>query len=293
MQKNVIGQDHVLNELDAIFEVFVNSKGMIRPHFILAGPSGNGKTRTVNHLVQKYKLPLLEINGAQLTKEGMSGNSLSKALSGLKNFQNDLSVVFVDEFDKLYITSNGDTDDVHEATRGVQNEFLQVLESSTTQVFGDYGKFNTVTANKTLFIFAGAFNNKTNLTIEDLLKLGVKREFLGRVNLFYEIKKLTLEELIEILKSSSLLHDYLKLINDAETRGYIELGAIKKISSYIEKHYDENIIGARWIDSIIHKFFIRKGNIEEKNKPEMKVVDESKSLDADDFNLSVDEFQID
>ena len=46
---------------------------------------------------------MIEINGAQLTKEGTSGNSLSKALALIKNFEQNLVLVFVDEFDKLFI----------------------------------------------------------------------------------------------------------------------------------------------------------------------------------------------
>ena len=48
-------------------------------------------------------MAFMEINGAQLTKEGTSGNSLSKALTPLLEMSEKLVICFVDEFDKLFI----------------------------------------------------------------------------------------------------------------------------------------------------------------------------------------------
>ena len=98
---NVIGQDKLINEIDKIFEIYKASECEIRPHFILTGASGNGKTLTIQTLAKKNKLAFLEINAAQLTKEGTSGNSLSKALSPLLQIGDKPAIVFVDEFDKL------------------------------------------------------------------------------------------------------------------------------------------------------------------------------------------------
>ena len=70
---------------------------------------------------------MLEINAAQLTKEGTSGNSLSKALSPIMMLPaNQLTIVFVDEFDKLFINGNMNSSLANEVTVGVQNEFLTV-----------------------------------------------------------------------------------------------------------------------------------------------------------------------
>ena len=127
---NIIGQDKLVTELDRIFSIFEASDGTIKPHFILTGESGSGKTFTIQNLAVKYKMNFLEINAAQLTKEGVSGNSLSKALTPLLNLQRQLTVIFVDEFDKLFISGNSNDSSAHESTTGVQNEFLKLLEGS-------------------------------------------------------------------------------------------------------------------------------------------------------------------
>ena len=147
-------QQKCVKELSRLFEIFQSSEAEIRPHFILTGPSGSGKSHSIKMLAEKYDLNFLEINAAQLTKEGTSGNSLSKAMAPLMNMQQQLTVCFVDEFDKLFISGNSNGDIAHETTLGVQNEFLKVLESDTASVFGDYGKYVNIGVSNVLFVFA-------------------------------------------------------------------------------------------------------------------------------------------
>ena len=45
----IIGQDQLVSELDKIFSIFEASEGTIKPHFILTGGSGSGKTFTINN----------------------------------------------------------------------------------------------------------------------------------------------------------------------------------------------------------------------------------------------------
>jgi replication-associated recombination protein RarA len=96
-KKEVIGQEKLIDQLELIIKAFKASEGEIKPHFILTGPSGNGKTETIQYLSQKYELSMVELNAAGLTKEGLSGNSVSKALAPLKSFQNRLVIAFVDK----------------------------------------------------------------------------------------------------------------------------------------------------------------------------------------------------
>ena len=77
--------------------------------------------------------------------------------------------MFVDEFDKLFISGNSNSSLANEVTVGVQNEFLKVLESPTTSVYGDYGKYYEVDISRVLFVFAGAFNNEEKITVKILL----------------------------------------------------------------------------------------------------------------------------
>jgi ATP-dependent protease Clp ATPase subunit len=250
---NIIGQDKLVTELDKIFSIFEASEGTIKPHFILTGESGSGKTFTVSNLTVKYKMNFLEINGAQLTKEGVSGNSLSKALTPLLNLKQSLTVIFVDEFDKLFISGNSNDSSAHESTAGVQNEFLKLLEGRVTQVFGDYGKYVSVPLDKVLFIFAGAFNNEKDITLDRLREIGVKTEFLGRVGLIYNTNPLTLEDLFNIINNSDLLNKYCQLFN----------ADFEEVSSYIKgyliKFHEKNTLGARMINTLIQQYFIKGG----------------------------------
>lgn len=255
------GQETLINDLSKIFEIFKASECEIRPHFIVTGPSGSGKSFTIQTLANMFELGFLEINAAQLTKEGVSGNSLSKALAPLNNLGGKPSIVFVDEFDKLFISGNSNSSSAHESTTGVQNEFLKVLESDTVSVFGDYGKYVNVSSKNVLFVFAGAFNGEEDLTIDRLREIGLKTEFLGRVGLVYNTNKLTLEDMFKIIDNSILLKKYTDLFenSDFEAVSYLLKGQIKK-------HYENNTLGVRLINTLIHQYFIKGGFSEEEVK---------------------------
>ena len=151
--EKIVGQESLVKEINRIFTIFKASDCQLRPHFILTGESGSGKSFTIKQLCDANQLAFIEVNAAQLTREGTSGNSLSKVLSPLVQMGNKPTVVFVDEFDKLFISGNSNGQLANEATTCVQNEFLKVLESDTTSVFGDYGKYINASTKKVLFVF--------------------------------------------------------------------------------------------------------------------------------------------
>ncbi len=276
----VVGQDEVVDAVDRIFKIFTMSEAVIRPHFFLTGDSGSGKTFITSILANKYKLKIIKINGAALTKEGTSGNSVSKALAPLLTNDGKPTIVFVDEYDKLFVSGNSNDSHAHETTVGVQNEFLTILEDNQASVFGDYGKYTNVKIANCLFIFAGSFNNEPNINLDRLLELGVKREFIGRVSLVFNTKPLQLEDLIRILNTSKLLDNYCKLFNK-------NVEDVKKIIiEYLQKYIDFNVIGARMLNSIIHTYFIT-GKLPE-NKEEQVVFTKSLSFETKDDSFHDD-----
>ena len=254
MSEEIIGQTKLLDEVDKILSIFKVSECKIRPHFILTGESGSGKSFTIKNLALKHELGFIEVNAAQLTKEGTSGNSLSKALSPLLQMSSKPTIVFVDEFDKLFISGNSNDSAAHESTTGVQNEFLKVLESDVISVFGDYGKYLNCSAAKTIFVFAGAFNGEENIDIDRLREIGLKTEFLGRVGLVYNTKKLSLGDLFNILENSSILKLYLSLFTDVDA-----ISVKLEIKNHLKKAYDLNTLGARLVNTLIHQYFIKGG----------------------------------
>ena len=240
-----------IDQINKIVEIFVASECELRPHFFLTGESGSGKSFQIAKLADKYDIGYLEINAAQLTKEGTSGNSLSKALAPLTNFQHRPTICFVDEFDKLFISGNSNSSMAHESTNGVQNEFLKVLESDTASVFGDYGKYVNISVKHVLFVFAGAFNGEQDIDLDRLRELGLKTEFLGRVGLTYSTNKVTLEELINTMKKSFQLETYLELFSDVKPKD-VETTLTKQLTD----SYDKNTLGYRMITTLINQYFI-------------------------------------
>lgn len=250
----VIGQDTLIADLTKVFNIFKASEAQIRPHFILTGPSGSGKSFTIASLCQSLDIGYLEVNAAQLTKEGTSGNSVSKVLSPLGNSGNKPYICFVDEFDKLFISGNSNSDLAHESTNGVQNEFLKILESDTASVYGDYGKYVNIGVKNVLFVFAGAFNGQEDIDLDTLRSYGLKTEFLGRVGLVFNAKPLTLDTLFAIFDGSPLFEMYLNLFEDVD-REMVSY----EIKAKIQENFENNTLGARMINTLIHQYFIKGG----------------------------------
>ena len=256
MKDKITEQETTINEMKKVLEIFKASEGKLRPHFILTGPSGSGKSNAIQTLAENANIGYVEINAAQLTKEGTSGNSLAKALAPLGNARNKPTICFVDEFDKLFISGNSNSSLAHESTNGVQNEFLTVLESDEATVAGDYGKYLQIPVKNVLFIFAGAFNGEPDITIDRLREFGIKTEFIGRVGLVYNLEKLTLESLIGILKSSILLKTYLELFQDVKKKDVTDT-----VGKFIGEYYENNTLGARLVNTLIHQYFIKGGKL--------------------------------
>jgi ATP-dependent protease Clp ATPase subunit len=250
----------VLKQMQNIARIFKASGGEIRPHFILTGPSGSGKSHLTEQLAEIEDLGFIEVNAAQLTKEGTAGNSLSKALAPLREKSGVPTIVFVDEFDKLFISGNSNSDLAHEVTHGVQNEFLKVLESKTTSVYGDYGKYNECSLKNALFVFAGAFNGEEDLDMDRLREFGLKVEFLGRVGLVYNLPKLSLDSMRAALQQSPLLDKYLMLYKEVKRAAVLEA-----VMPHIEAAFDKNTLGIRLINTMLHQYFINGGKLSIKN----------------------------
>lgn len=251
-------QQDTAQKLEKVFDIFKASNKEIRPHLLLTGPSGAGKSHLAKTLAKKHRMNFIEVNAAQITKEGMSGNSLSRALTPLRDTGGKPTVVLVDEFDKLFITGNSNVGSVvSEATIGVQNEFLHILESDHASVIGNYGHYDQVPCKNVLFIFAGAFNGQLNLTIDDLRGFGLKTEFLGRVGLIYNLGQLSLESMLTLLREHPLLVHYLQLYSDATKEAVMEA-----LTPIVTDRYENNTLGIRMLTTLLHQYFINGGVVQ-------------------------------
>lgn len=236
------------DSIKKILTVFRDSKATIRPHFFLTGSSGSGKTYITETLCKQLDLQVISVNAASLTKEGVSGSSLSRMLTPLLNNAHNPVVCIVDEFDKLF---NAGKEDRHDSTTSVQDEFLTALEGTAT-IAADYGKFLSTKTNNVLFIFAGAFGGSEITTIAQLKQMAIRDEFLGRVSLVYHLPKVSLHNMKLILQSSILLRNYIELNGLENSRSTI----VEEIFQKIKEQYDINTIGVRLINMCIHTYFI-------------------------------------
>lgn len=235
-------------QITKILQVYTSSSGAVRPHFFLTGSTGSGKTHTITKIADEFGINLVNVNSAQLTSEGIAGNSISKVLSSLTDYQNTPVIVFFDEFDKA-IASEA------EVTSGtVQQEVLKLLEDDTTEVFGNYGKYNRVQVSNVLFVFAGSFAGTEFDSLSDLLDHNVRPELLGRVGLHFHVERANLEELLNLVKKSKLIEDYCQMFS-----GITQKKAVSDISNELEAQFDNNVIGIRIINSLTHQYFINGG----------------------------------
>jgi ATP-dependent protease Clp ATPase subunit len=242
-------QIRINKQISHLLNVFTRSEAKIRPHFHLTGPSGSGKSFLVNQIAIEMKIPFMEVNAAGLTTEGLSGNSLSKALRKLREHWNQPNIIFVDEFDKLF-QRNGETTEGFRSA--VQDEFLTALESKYTSVFTDYGKYEPVVINQSLFIFAGAFSNQKITTMSELKDAGLRTEFIGRVPLVFSTEEVPTEELRQFIKEISLFREYMKMYPDTKIQR-----AVGEITNMLVEQQKVLPIGIRLLNSCIHQYFMK------------------------------------
>lgn len=241
-------QHGIISKMSHIMGVFKESEARIRPHFFLTGPSGSGKSFLTKMVTEDLKLHFFEMSAAQITAEGMSGNSLSKALRPLRDHWNEPNVILVDEFDKLFQRNGEKTEDFRSM---VQDEFLQMLESKYTSIFTDYGKYEPIRIDNSLIVFAGAFSNQKITTLPQLKEAGLRTEFVGRVPLVFSTEEVSLAELKKAIPHLALFKEYIKLYPETPS------SAVKDIAALLTKQMGEANIGIRMLTSVIHQYFMR------------------------------------
>lgn len=254
MAASIKSQEQALKVIKKIVDNYVKSAGKIRPHFLVSGSSGSGKSWIIEGIANKYGITTLNINAAQLTREGIAGNSLSKSLEPLKKLQGKPVIVFLDEFDKLFNGVNGSSGDERS---GVQAEILHNISSGSTQVIADYGKYAEVNTSNVLFVFAGAFMGEENLSPEKLLRMGMFPELLGRVNIHVGLPTIDCEELVKAMRKDELLYRYFdnNQVLDKDDQEEIK----DKIAEQIRINHPKNVIGYRMIQRLIHQYFLFDG----------------------------------
>lgn len=238
LKKKFIGQEEFAEE---IFYNLVNNfqlsqmKGVNagRSIIFVDGPSGTGKTAITTDIAEKLGVPCVCSSITHYTASGYVGGDLKDLLEQLYEKSNhDLNlaqrgIIILDEFDKVAI--NGDRD--LSMKQAVQDQLLSLLggeKYSLTvgrSLFGGHDiEFDT---SKLTFVCLGAITNlreeKTSnkqtigfsteekeedtsyvIKPEDLIKMGLQKELVGRINTFLHTKDYSVEDLEKILRESSI-----------------------------------------------------------------------------------------
>ncbi len=149
-------------------------------------------------------------------------------------------IVFIDEIDKICAKNSSGADVSRE---GVQRDLLPLIEGCSVTT-----KYGTVKTDYILFIASGAFHVSKP---SDLLP-----ELQGRLPIRVELKNLTEEDFVRILKEtdSSLIKQYYALLKIEGVQIDFAESGIKKIaelSAIVNKNVED--IGARRLHTIIEK----------------------------------------
>lgn len=257
------------------FKVFKTSEAKIRPHFHVTGGTGTGKTFLIKAVAAELELPVVEINAAGITAEGVSGNSLSKALKPLRTSGSQPTIIFIDEFDKLFLQNGTNTENW---VSSVQDEFLKAVEGDSYSVFGDYGNYDTISLENCLFIFAGSYGGHNMTKHEDFHKAGIRPEFMGRVPLFLSIPPVDVKELADSVPRIQLFRDYCSLFGiNQEQQNLVTM----LIADTIMERGTKIPVGIRAINSAIHQAFMNSS---------LEVPDKAPQLDTNDDGESLGDF---
>ena len=241
LNKYVIGQEDAKKQLVAgVFEHLAKcSQAKDVPYaknnIFISGPTGCGKTYLCQCLARILKIPFVHADASQYTQTGYSGMNIGNILQPLqalaKNKKLPLSIVFIDEIDKLREGSER----WGVSSCNVQAELLRMIES---QHFISEDPFSHKTdewdISQVLFVAGGAFENlhakhgdkavgftqgtvfcQKTLSADDYIGYGMLPEFIGRFAYFVQLHPLGKEDLRRILLNphNGPISQYKKLLH--------------------------------------------------------------------------------
>lgn len=232
IKKYILAQDEPVEEMvSAIYNPIKLKAPELKRNILIYGPSGSGKTALVSQIAKQMGLPFYKADAASFSASGYEGESVSSVYSGLylaagrdmERLQAG-AILFLDEIDKLVLRSCDSGTDVK---KQVYNELLTLLDHGGYVNFKISAYGPEIRYNKENLIvisggsFAGAIEakkkmgskigfgetdlsnkNLTRLSIKDFVNFGLPIEFLGRQQMIVPLKRLTEENLYEILTTA-------------------------------------------------------------------------------------------
>lgn len=233
------------------------SMGVIGISDIINKSLGHEQKKTKKMSVKdSYNILINEETESMIDEEKMVAEAIEMV-------END-GIVFLDEIDK--IASRGSNNKGGEVSReGVQRDLLPLIEGTTVST-----KYGPVKTDHILFIASGAFHMAKPA---DLLP-----ELQGRLPIRVELKDLTKEDLVRILKEpeSSLIKQYVALMATEGVNLEFTNDGIEHIA-YIATELNQEVenIGARRLHTVMEKLVEEISFAANENSGKTLVVDKS------------------
>lgn len=265
--------DIQLQELYADFPESEGKKSISKSNILLIGPTGCGKTSSLEVLAKYLNVPLVVGNATEWTAQGYVGSKwtdlFEKLYFSTLNFLSkdgkhptekevqytaEHAIVFIDEIDKLCATGQ----DLSVIER-VQQELLPVIQGTTVTLEDN----QTLDTSNILFIAGGAFpglltesgknkNKLQTITPKMLEKYGMLPELAGRLGNIVQFSNLTQNDLKRIMTTSksSFMAQY---VDQYKLAYKIDLTFSDEAIDYIAEVASHHRTGARAINAMINK----------------------------------------
>lgn len=206
-----------------------------KPNILLAGPTGVGKTYLLKTIARLIGVPFVKGDATKFSETGIVGRDAEDLVRDLVEAAGgnvtaaQYGIIYIDEVDKIAAPGGGEgggfgSTAITANTRGVQNNFLKLLEDTDVSVErdnpmsmmmgGGRGAARTISTRNILFIFSGAF---TGLDAQ----MKSKKEFKSIGFQFDEEKAPAAEDAKEEESGTPKKRSYLRF---AETADFISAG---------------------------------------------------------------------